>query len=781
MLGVFRLQLTGVLKPWKKNAMTKVSRIMVNTRVHSPREISSSSEDHEDGNIEVVDLRKYSRKNLAHLKNRLKSGSSHSKINRMFIQVIGTGSNGLCPSFMACSDSRAYYFNIGEGCVRVARLHNMLPSRPTVLFFTQPCWEYIGGSASWYFERSIVDKDQKYIGSVRTNDLMSYIKYFTGRHSMRDINCRQNEAGLGVYEDDNLSASIIDLHPRNDTCRPAQAFSFKLADVRGVFFPEKALELGIPSGPAFGMLAEGLSVITEKGDLIHPSQVMTAGAKGSSFLVVDCPNESILEALVTNKHLQPEWFSQTEQFMKLIIHITPIHILQTEKYCKWMSSFGSNTHHLLLHSSLCPGEVMCRDSLKFTLPFHLMNPNVFHFPCAPRQNPISKKDLDVCKYLNEDSVIFGRMLMKYHLKPQDSGGIDCSSVTEPFEECVKKDLQDLKSSENLLNSIVNHRKLLSLNSSLDEKDVVTSLMKQESTPQLADGDDAFITILGTSSAYPTRFRSVSGVLIQTLNDGNVLLDCGEGSLQQMHLCFGRDTTHDIIRKLRCIFVSHWHPDHHIGVIGVLKEREALTRDQENPDPVFVVCPRGYMSTLKRFKNIPHSHIDSYDTLTKPFCWDRTMSIKTVHVDHTPHACGAVLRKNGKWSIAYSGDTTPSDHLIKASRGCSLLIHEGTFEDRFREEALERKHCTYSDAVRIGRKTNAGFTILTHFSPRHEMFPLKKRYSAPLTAPAIDFMSVRISDIREQCLDSHSARNVQKEVLNWVHSSIYLNDPEQVFF
>jgi len=44
----------------------------------------------------------------------------------------------------------------------------------------------------------------------------------------------------------------------------------------GVFYPEKALELGIPRGPLWSMLQSGNTVTLEGGRVIQPSQVMGA-------------------------------------------------------------------------------------------------------------------------------------------------------------------------------------------------------------------------------------------------------------------------------------------------------------------------------------------------------------------------------------------------------------------------------------------------------------------------------------------------------------------------
>jgi len=55
--------------------------------------------------------------------------------------------------------------------------------------------------------------------------------------------------------------------------------------------------------------------------------------------------------------------------------------------------------------------------------------------------------------------------------------------------------------------------------------------------------------------------------------------------------------------------------------------------------------------------------------------------------------------------------------VKAE-GCDFLVHEATFENELREDAVLKKHCTVSEALQIGKKAKAKNIILTHFSQRY---------------------------------------------------------------
>jgi ribonuclease Z len=60
--------------------------------------------------------------------------------------------------------------------------------------------------------------------------------------------------------------------------------------------------------------------------------------------------------------------------------------------------------------------------------------------------------------------------------------------------------------------------------------------------------------------------------------GNILLEAGEGSWGQLARYFGTSLDSDesvwkVLRDIKCIFVSHVHGDHHIGLAKILVMRK----------------------------------------------------------------------------------------------------------------------------------------------------------------------------------------------------------------
>src|SRR3954449_1520412 len=96
-----------------------------------------------------------------------------------------------------------------------------------------------------------------------------------------------------------------------------------------------------------------------------------------------------------------------------------------------------------------------------------------------------------------------------------------------------------------------------------------------------------VTFLGTGASIPTVERNVAALAL--MREGEMLLfDCGEGTQRQMmryHISFA----------VADIFFTHFHADHIIGIIGLMRTM-AL---QGRTDVLRLWGPRGATRVLRR--------------------------------------------------------------------------------------------------------------------------------------------------------------------------------------
>ena len=114
---------------------------------------------------------------------------------------------------------------------------------------------------------------------------------------------------------------------------------------------------------------------------------------------------------------------------------------------------------------------------------------------------------------------------------------------------------------------------------------------------LLGAPECSLSFLGTGCAIPSKYRNVSGILLQLSAESSMLLDCGEGTWQQLlrmvrehpGMCrsvSGRPTNTTtspgissalacqwLARTIKVVWISHPHADHHLGLMTLVAERK----------------------------------------------------------------------------------------------------------------------------------------------------------------------------------------------------------------
>jgi ribonuclease Z len=70
-------------------------------------------------------------------------------------------------------------------------------------------------------------------------------------------------------------------------------------------------------------------------------------------------------------------------------------------------------------------------------------------------------------------------------------------------------------------------------------------------------------------------------------------------------------------------------------------------------------------------------------------------------------------------IGISGDTRPTEKLVRFFKGCDILVFESTYGRDKQEKAVENGHSTASEAATIAKTAEVDKLLLTHFSARYD--------------------------------------------------------------
>jgi ribonuclease Z len=298
-----------------------------------------------------------------------------------------------------------------------------------------------------------------------------------------------------------------------------------------------------------------------------------------------------------------------------------------------------------------------------------------------------------------------------------------------------------------------------------------------------------LTFLGTSAARPTIERNVSALALQ--REGETLLfDAGEGTQRQM-MRYGTSFA------LNDIFFTHFHADHFLGVIGLVRTLGL----QGRTDPLRLFGPRGGKRVLQTalqlgVERVPFP-VEIRELKPGEAVKRDGYAIEPFATEHGNGAIGYALRESARlgrfdpeaaraagvpegplWGklqrgeavqlpdgrtvgpesivgptrsgrlVVITGDTRPCAAVVDAATGADLLVHEATFGEEEKDRAKETQHSTAKEAAQVALAARAKRLVLCHVSARYsisaEELVKEAREVFPETTVARDGMEVLVA-------------------------------------
>ena len=279
--------------------------------------------------------------------------------------------------------------------------------------------------------------------------------------------------------------------------------------------------------------------------------------------------------------------------------------------------------------------------------------------------------------------------------------------------------------------------------------------------------DLSLFFAGTAGSVPTARRGLPALLLRAGGD-RILFDCGEGTQQQLLRSVG-------LPELDVVFITHYHLDHWLGIIGILKTFDLRGRDR----PLTVYGPPGLRALLDAMRPAwgrvtyplsleeldPHEEVAFDGYVVAPFPvehrvraygysfaeddrpgrfdaetaarlgvtpgpdFGRLQAGETVN-GVTPDQVLGEPRRGRR--IVYTGDTAPCQATEVFAHEADLLVHEATFLDDELARARETGHSTARQAAEVATAAGVKLLALTHLSTRY--FPRDIRDEARAVFP-----------------------------------------------
>jgi ribonuclease Z len=270
-----------------------------------------------------------------------------------------------------------------------------------------------------------------------------------------------------------------------------------------------------------------------------------------------------------------------------------------------------------------------------------------------------------------------------------------------------------------------------------------------------------LTFLGTSAARPTVERNVSSLALQ--REGETLLfDCGEGTQRQM-------MRYGVSFALNDIFFTHFHGDHFLGVIGLVRTLGLQGREE----PLRLWGPRGAKQVLANalllgvervpfnvaveevkvgevvqrdgygihvfatehgggsvgYALVENERFGRFDPekaralgIPEGPLWGKLQRGEAIELPDgrrlTSDVCVAPKRPGRK--VVITGDTRPCASVVDAALGADLLVHEATFGEEEKERAKETMHSTARDAAQVALAAKVRKLVINHLSARYSI-------------------------------------------------------------
>jgi len=217
-----------------------------------------------------------------------------------------------------------------------------------------------------------------------------------------------------------------------------------------------------------------------------------------------------------------------------------------------------------------------------------------------------------------------------------------------------------------------------------------------------------LVVIGSSPAWPNARSAHSGYVVES--DGRrLLLDCGPGVL-------GRLREREAWPTVEAIAITHFHLDHWGDLVPwVWGSFYRRGQGDERPELWVYRGGRAFLEELGARLGFPDMFertfdVAEYDAET-PFR-AAGLEVLPVRLPHYRLETYGFRVTNGTTTLAYTGDTGPSERIAELARDADLFVCEATLE-MGEADGEPRGHLSADEALEAHAASGAHSLLLTH--------------------------------------------------------------------
>ena len=517
----------------------------------------------------------------------------------------------VCPPLICtCTCTCRYLFNCGEGTQRLTAQLGLSRALSQLehVFVTRNCWANLGGLPGMCLSaRSSGAPDVTVHGAPGCMELYHASKAFL---LLFEFDVLEHKLEDGPFQDGAVEVRSVVLEREAPTASPAVPTEWEgllEAERRegGIVYQDTAIafvcsfspkpgrldfgacvELGVPPGPLLGRLKAGQDVTLPDGTVVRAAQVVGEAAPPAAYMVVDVPDELYLPALAAAAELREV------DHLHTVFHFSPPEVMAEPQYRAWMAELGPSVSHVLINSGST--DLGLPDVSVHQHKLRRIRPDLFpalagagDFGGSPAELAAALDRRPALGLPGTGPVLQARTGMRVNVRPWGEGGPDLAMVQAVTREAAVGELElgcpklpeegrqayrEGMREDLLYASTFHPDPLATLASRLKAIEGV----EEEAAAEAAEVTEfPAVTMLGTGSSVPSKYRNVTGILVEVEEGVHVVLDCGEGTLGQLVRLRGYQGALQVLRGLRAVYVSHQHADHHLGLVNLILVRLSL--------------------------------------------------------------------------------------------------------------------------------------------------------------------------------------------------------------